>query len=571
MSQRNNILNHTNLNNLNFDANNLDVRSIASYTTQSSSDQLLKRNYNKEECLSLLHALGTGFTPDQAQKKSDALLNNIHKISISDPKKDTKQLISDILIGRYLYEVVGNCLTQGGEALISVVRSNLSLLSYINDLSVDMALLSEDFTSLEQTKSTAICPNESLNSKRLSIVIYEQDRLLLAKYRFLYQDRMRETKTETNDESANKNDTQIFEQTVEYNSYKEELEEFTKDKQYQSNLDFVTQLDLYESSIITNRKIDVQSINIKEKMIQNQVKQIFVQGLIAMINAIVQKLKPIMLQHINIKAVLNRNVIVQGDSITSPFSTENLSGIYAALFNEYTKAGLGIFCEMLMQLLSESSSKPDSDTQPYLTVQTIDGHLKSWIDTDLFSYMTKDHLFTVVLLHSYHYESKIRREGVQHVLEYSRNLELGHYHPNVGEYSEMPLYNELVRWIRDVVDKSLQFSKSSNQPSSKSNQTNNRSTDKQLETAALGQDIKKSSTPKNTSGGTQATGPYTSEVTRNANLYVGRYTYTATSQSCSPTCVHDPKCYFRQCTKCKMFGHPDYNCKQSGPLKTKSS
>ena len=571
MSQRNNILNHTNLNNLNFDANNLDVRSIASYTTQSSSDQLLKRNYNKEECLSLLHALGTGFTPDQAQKKSDALLNNIHKISISDPKKDTKQLISDILIGRYLYEVVGNCLTQGGEALISVVRSNLSLLSYINDLSVDMALLSEDFTSLEQTKSTAICPNESLNSKRLSIVIYEQDRLLLAKYRFLYQDRMRETKTETNDESANKNDTQIFEQTVEYNSYKEELEEFTKDKQYQSNLDFVTQLDLYESSIITNRKIDVQSINIKEKMIQNQVKQIFVQGLIAMINAIVQKLKPIMLQHINIKAVLNRNVIVQGDSITSPFSTENLSGIYAALFNEYTKAGLGIFCEMLMQLLSESSSKPDSDTQPYLTVQTIDGHLKSWIDTDLFSYMTKDHLFTVVLLHSYHYESKIRREGVQHVLEYSRNLELGHYHPNVGEYSEMPLYNELVRWIRDVVDKSLQFSKSSNQPSSKSNQTNNRSTDKQLETAALGQDIKKSSTPKNTSGGTQATGPYTSEVTRNANLYVGRYTYTATSQSCSPTCVHDPKCYFRQCTKCKMFGHPDYNCKQSGPLKTKPS
>ena len=126
-------------------------------------------------------------------------------------------------------------------------------------------------------------------------------------------------------------------------------------------------------------------------------------------------------------------------------------------------------------------------------------------------------------------------------------------------------------WIRDVVEKSLQFSNSSKQNSSKTNTTSSRTNDKQLETAAVGQETKTSSNKKNSAGGPQATGPYSTEVPRSENLFVGRYTYTATSQSCSPTCVHNPKCYFRQCNKCKMFGHPDYNCKQSGPLKTKTS
>ena len=41
-----------------------------------------------------------------------------------------------------------------------------------------------------------------------------------------------------------------------------------------------------------------------------------------------------------------------------------------------------------------------------------------------FNNMTQDHLYTITLLRTYHPSSNIRRDGVRHVFEFARELEL---------------------------------------------------------------------------------------------------------------------------------------------------
>ena len=63
-----------------------------------------------------------------------------------------------------------------------------------------------------------------------------------------------------------------------------------------------------------------------------------------------------------------------------------------------------------------------------------------------FNNMTQDHLYTITLLRTYHPSSNIRRDGVRHVFEFARELELNQYlRRAAGEYANMPLYTELVR------------------------------------------------------------------------------------------------------------------------------
>ena len=119
-----------------------------------------------------------------------------------------------------------------------------------------------------------------------------------------------------------------------------------------------------------------------------------------------------------IREKLAKNVIVNGDSIVQPLATENLSGMFALLHQEYNKITMGAFCDYLMALMSESSSKEESSKNPQVQLKRMDKHLKMWLDMDLEKFMTPDHLFTICLLRSYHPDTVIRSDGVRHILEY---------------------------------------------------------------------------------------------------------------------------------------------------------
>jgi len=110
-----------------------------------------------------------------------------------------------------------------------------------------------------------------------------------------------------------------------------------------------------------------------------------------------------------------------------------------------------------MSLLPESSSAEESNGSPQLPQQCMNKQLKVWLDLGLAEFMTTDHLFTIMLLRAYHSDCKIRKVGVQRVLEHAYRLQNdAALREVVGEYSNMPFYSELVRWIDDTHLKSVQ-------------------------------------------------------------------------------------------------------------------
>ena len=311
-------------------------------------------------------------------------------------------------------------------------------------------------------------------------------------------------------------------------------------------------------------------------MRRQQVLEIFASELVKQCNIIVQKLKTALMAYPYIREKLVQNVLVNGDSIIQPLLTENLSGIYALLYQEYNKITLGAFCNYLMDLMSESSTLDECNQKPQDPLARVDKHLKLWVDMNLQEYMTQDHLFTITLLRTYHPSSNIRRDGVRHVFEFARELELNqNLRRAAGEYANMPLYTELVRWIKDVHVKGMQFStntrgfKPSSTPSTSSVTPFSPKTPS-LELAATGVeavDKQGAGTVKPKRGpppptGPIATGPYDDEITRDRNLYCSDgFLYIATKKQCE-NCTHSPRCFNRRCRKCTLYGHRDEQCAQ---------
>jgi hypothetical protein len=237
---------------------------------------------------------------------------------------------------------------------------------------------------------------------------------------------------------------------------------------------------------------------------------------------------------------------------------------------------MGAFCDYLMALMSETSSKDESHRNPQLQLKRMDKHLKTWLDMDLAKFMTPDHLFTICLLKSYHHDTNIRSEGVRHILEYSRRLETERIlKTSVGEYANMPLYTELVRWINDVHVKSMQFSsqlhttRTSTVQSGSSTNTQAERKQSGMEQAAAANDNSFGSGKKGStritpppSNSTHASGPYDYEVLSNRNLYAkSGFKYQALINKCNQ-CPHQPKCFNRKCSKCNYYGHNEDDCCQ---------
>jgi len=160
---------------------------------------------------------------------------------------------------------------------------------------------------------------------------------------------------------------------------------------------------------------------------------------------------------------------------------------------------------------------------------------------------------------------EIRKDGVQRVLEHAYRLENdASLREVVGEYSNMPLYSELVRWINDIHLKSIQFSSPSVQNTNapirtlKSQPAYEKPRD--LEQAAAATVSRPYETGKTSK--TLASGVYENEITRDQKLFCSNgFLYVATIAPCS-NCAHAPRCFQRQCPKCKFWGHREQECHQ---------
>lgn len=570
-----------------------DTKSVG--TREGSKSKKLQKDYSTEQCLDILSSMGLGYTPDQAAKKAKSLTENVKSVELLDPRKMSigSDKISDIQIGRNMFEAVRNMISQGSEPLIAVVKTNLSLENYLSDVQSRMYELEESISQLEQSYTEPVEPKEERLKLRLEVDIENMEEELRVKAFKDFEERTRKV-TSTRSEEDTKPRTRTTRSRIVYDSETESEETWKESSEfrlyeidYNSYVKTATRKykeDLlhlyttYDRQVEEKDQVNKELKVLRDSMRRQQVIEIFVSELQKQSNIVVQKLKSALMSYSFIREKLAQNVIVNGESIVQPLATENLSGIYALLHQEYNKITMGAFCDYLMTLMSESSSRDESNKTPQLQLKRMDKHLKTWLDMDLEKFMTPDHLFTICLLKSYHPDTVIRSDGVRHILEYSRRLETDRMlKSSIGEYANMPLYTELVRWINDVHVKSMQFSSHiSTRSSSNANHsgvsTNAASTSNSdrkqysLEQAAATNDSPhssgKKSSPKVPDNCTQATGPYDGEVFSNRNLCgKGGFRYQALLNKCN-SCHHQPKCFNYKCNKCHYYGHRDSDCCQ---------
>jgi len=245
---------------------------------------------------------------------------------------------------------------------------------------------------------------------------------------------------------------------------------------------------------------------------------------------------------------------------------------------------------MLLQLMSEDQGYENSTHNPEIGVQKILQQLRAWEQLDLYAYMSKDKLFTVALLKSYHPKTEVRIRGVSIVIEFVRKLELGDTTGIAsGDHSDMPIFLHLVDWIERVHGASKKFGKGETSANLKTSTGGNEkkapgttTSWSQKKTGGYEQAAAATVTSEK---GQDATGPYVTTVGRDPLVQVTltegagagrRVPYTATQLQC-PACYvtgsqekkktgnHVPYCYFGQCRRCHMFGHRNSQCLQVLP------
>ena len=366
-----------------------DTKSVTSaYGLRNRS---ILKEYTTDDCFNILSSMGLGYTPDQASKKAKSLTENIKSVELLDPRKMTtgSEKLSDIQIGRNMFEAVRNMIVQGSEPLIATVKTNYPLEVFLSDIQSRMFELEESISQLEESYTEPVEPKTDRLTLRMDVDIQKKDDELRLNAYKEFQERTRknnvsETTTEppktrprsrriiydsSESEAEVEADgviTETWLESVEYKFYEAEAAMHVKHTTLKYKEDILQLYNKYDRQLEEKEQATKELRSNRDSMRRQQVLEIFVSELQKQCNIVVQKLKTALMSYSFIREKLAQNVIVNGESIVQPLATENLSGIYALLHQEYNKITMGAFCDYLMALMSETSSKDDSNRNPQL-------------------------------------------------------------------------------------------------------------------------------------------------------------------------------------------------------------
>ena len=602
-----------------------DVRSVV-----SCGDVAVKRDYTEEEAMGLIDELCVGYTTEQAAKCVDQMIgkirNHVLELDATTPES---------IVGRNVHEYITHSLKLAGESVISCVRSNLSLERILCNLRTSRSLIDTELHEIEKSCIAPTEPNETYLKSKYRVQKADEIAELEAEYKEMYREAQPVIAVEIKKEEEDIDvDISVLRKgkRASKKSSKRAEKEFDKAKGTEMGVDRVSHVDeeveavswmrspeykkFQESVTAVNLRIDLEFdreyvqmlrdyelhksthhhtvIRIKglrDQLKDHTVSEIFINGLQSIMVNIATSVCNAVRKYPGIKSKLEGQVILSsGDRMIDPLGKMSLAGIYAILYRDYSKASLDAFCTMLLQLMSEDQGYENSTHNPEIGVQKILQQLRAWEQLDLYAYMSKDKLFTVALLKSYHAKSEVRIRGVSIVIEFVRKLELGGTTGIAsGNHSDMPIFLHLVDWIERVHGASKKFGKGDTSTIAKNTGTGS---EKRVQGDTSSWNQKKAGgyeqaaaalvTPEK---GQDAVGPYANAVGRDPLLQVTltegagagrRVPYTATQHQCSACYVsgtqekkksgnHIPYCYFGQCRRCHMFGHRNSQCLQVLP------
>ena len=589
----------------------------------SSNDVLMNKTYSEEDAMRLIKEMCIGYTSEQATKAVDQMINKIknHKLEIDSNAPEG-------IFGRTVHEYITHSIKLGGEAVIACTKSNMSLERVLSSLRSSRTFLDAEQNELQRKIIIPVEPNETfLKSKyrvekadrillleevykeryttRVKIEVVDDDeddtpppaRSSRAKKSLKKEKRRTEVREDDIDDDFLNDQDANWLRSAEYKRYQASVVDLSSKLELEFDREYVNALKEYQLLQSTYVKMTAEVKDVESQLRQLTVCEIFINGLQSVMVNIATSVCNAVRRYPTIKTKLEGQVtLANGERMVDPLGKNSLPGIYAILYRDYSKASLDVFCTMLLQLMSEDHGYDVSVNHPEIGVQKVLQELRQWEQLDLYTYMSKDKLFTVALLKSYHPKSEVRNRGVTVVIEYVRRLELGEVAEVVsGDHSDMPIFLHLIDWIERVHGASKKFGKGEatsyskpNSSSDKKQQAHHSWSQKSINNPSWSQKslnnagLEQAAVATVSTTDQDAIGPYTGVVDRDARLMVTltdgggagkRVPYTATQSQCALCYVpgtrekknngnHKPYCFGGQCHKCHLYGHRNSHCLQ---------
>lgn len=485
----------------------------------------------------MMRNLAAGKSADQAK----TMITYLEKrLSTADEPKDEKT--DDDLHGRGVLEMTQNQIIKCGKVMVAVVNSGIDLPAFSNEIISIVGMDDNKIRSLRTIKEQVFTqPDQSVFKLKAKIMVNE----------FAY-----------NSIPAPSDD---------------QIEEYKIRVQNEKDIEFMDAYEKWQSNINQQNRAKEDLFEIvsdKEKLV---VLEIVVQALISAGVIIVSKIKRALKDYPKIVKKMKGSVSVGDKRITDPYSSDNLSGLYAKLHDEYGSNSIVSFSSSLVGMLRKKASNDEIRADPMTPIMYAEAYMKEWEQRDLFKMMTPDIFFSAITMNMIPSNTELYRNVTTEFLKHQKELLKN---PASDEYEN---FNFIKSYIKDVFCQSKEMIESANYekvPDSRggnnngSNRNRNYSTNYNnsnsrggYETAASVQEIPKNNYSPRVIAQSENIGK---EITRGDNRGIvikdRKYPYTATRNPC-PKCSgsqggHEPKCWMYQCQKCKLFGHKADFCVQ---------
>ncbi len=348
-----------------------------------------------------------------------------------------------------------------------------------------------------------------------------------------------------------------------------------------------------EKNDAIQKKVALEQKTQKQKVLM-QVVQMF----ILLKDSLATKLMTTLEPFTGIVDQLKATVVINGEEVTNPYEGRNLSGMVYALKRKFYRRTFVAFSESLLDLMDFKFTAEEANNNPESALIRLEGKYAKWKRLKLWSMMTEDVLFTLLIVRGIPSDSKFRENVVDELRKLVRELRIDDSSAESSAASAassepMALFNRLKEYIRDHQDfkRVPGGQKERSNRSTKVDGGRQGSSEKGLENAAQAQEHKESDTSSGSSGSTSQTKEkFAGEVfasdkrkiqvpSRKGKIWVS-YIAVKSKHSICDKCYgldgseqapcgkreDSQRCRALTCHKCGYLGHMSPNCLQQFKL-----
>ena len=448
-------------------------------------------------------------------------------------------------VGTLLYNNIVSMISSLPLALKSAIDSNFKINSYINECSMTRRDLLKNIKEREITAQRILsAPLESTYDKRIQIDIAE---LSQSK-----REDMMSMSTRSNEKSA---------------EYIQQLIASESDAiRYRYNKQYIAALDSYEAMLAAKNKAIEELSQLKTEFEKQNVFEIVLSYFQNIIIQMINKIKKEIIPHPLIKTLLEGTIKLQSTNevISNPlYGTPNLTAIIEILKCNFHKRSMANFAVNLLEAMSHNLTEEETRNNPKKIVEDIEKIYSKWVMKNLFDYMNMDQFFSALVIKGLHYNSTIRRDVIHEATKYADANK-----DNESLSSDMGMYRHITKFICDEQDnRQLAAYQSGVNKASKvlRGRASNVSNLTPTEDAAAAQENGKriaGEVPKSkgmkTFNARKSKVPY---IAVKSEAQICGNCFPEPADSTKTAC--QPKCFGKQCMKCRYYGHTSSQCMQS--------